>query len=66
MKPFLHNDIEIYSTGNEGKSVIAEKIIRTLKSKIYKYLTSVSKNVHIDKLDAIVNKYNSTYYSTIK
>ena len=66
VKPFLHNDIEIYSTHNEGKSVIAAKIIRTLKSKIYKYMTSVSKTVHIDKLDAIVNKYNSTYYSTIK
>ena len=66
VKPFLHNDIEIYSTHNEGKSVIATKIIRTLKSKIYKYMTSVSKTVLIDKLDAIVNKYNSTYYSTIK
>ena len=61
-----HNDIEIYSMHNEGKSVIAERFIRTLKSKIYKYMTSISKNVYIDKLDDIVNKYNNTYESTIK
>ena len=55
----------MYSTDNEGKSVIAEKFIRTLKNKIYKHMTSVSKNVYIDKLDEIVNKYN-TYHSKIK
>ena len=57
---------EVYSTHNEGKSVIAERFIRTLKNKIYKYMTSISKNVYIDKLDDIVNKYNNTYHSTIK
>ena len=41
----------MYSTHNEGKSVVAERFIRTLKSKIYKYMTSISKNVYIDKLD---------------
>ena len=56
----------MYSTHNEGKSVVAERFIRTLKNKIYKYMTSVSKNVYIDKLDDIVNKYNNTYHSTIK
>ena len=56
----------MYSTNNEGKSVIAERFIRTLKKKIYKYMTSVSKNVFIDKLDDIVDKYNNTYHSTIK
>ena len=67
MKSWLEkNDIEIYSTHNEGKSVSAERFIKTLKSKIYKYLTSVSKNVYIDKLDGTVNKYNNTYHSTIK
>ena len=50
----------MYSTNNEGKSVVAERFIRTLKSKIYKYMTSISKNVYIDKLNAIVNKYNNT------
>ena len=60
------NDIVVYSTNNEGKSVVAEIFIRTLKSKIYKYMTSISKNVYIDKLDAIVNKYNNTYHTTIK
>ena len=60
------NDIEMYSTHNEGKSVIAERFIRTLKSKIYKYMTLVSKNVYIDKLDDIVNEYNNTYHRTIK
>ena len=60
------NDIEMYSTYNEGKPVIDERFIRTLKNKIYKYMTSISKNVYIDKLDDIVNKYNNTYQSTIK
>ena len=56
----------MYSTHNEGKSVVAEKFIRTLKNKIYKYMTSLSKNVYIDKLDDIVNEYNNTYHRTIK
>ena len=60
------NDIKMYSTHNEAKSVIAERFSRTLKIKIYKDRTSVSKNVCIEKLDDIVNKYNNTYYSTIK
>ena len=62
------NDIEMYSTNNEGKSVIAERFIRTLKNKIYKYMTSIStsKNVYIDKLDDIVKKYNNTYHKSIK
>ena len=56
----------MYSTHNEGKSVFAETFIRTLKTKIYKYMTSVSKNVYIDKLDDIVNEYNNAYHRTIK
>ena len=56
----------MYSTNNEGKSVISERFIRTLKNKIYKYMTSISKNVCIDKLDDIVKKYNSIYHRTIK
>ena len=67
MKSWLKdNSIEMYSTHNEGKSVIAERFVRTLKIKIYKCLTSVSKNVYIDKLDEIVNKYNNAYHRTIK
>ena len=67
MKLFLqHNDIEMYSTHNEGKSVVAERFIRTLKTKIYKYMTAISKNVYIDKLDDIVKKYNNTYHTAIK
>ena len=67
MKPFLQtNDIEIYSTQKEGKSVVAERFIRTLKNKINKYMTSISKNVYIDKLGDIVNKYNNKYHDTIK
>ena len=59
MKSFLqNNDIEIYSTQNERKSVISKRFIRALKNKIYKYMTSVS-NVYFDKLDDIVNKYNN-------
>ena len=55
----------MYSIQSEGKSVAAERFIRTLKNKIYKYMTSISKNVYIDKLDDIVNEYNNTY-RTIK
>ena len=55
------NDIEVYSAHNKGKSIVAERFVRILKNQIYKYLTSVSKNVYVDKLDDIVNKYNNTY-----
>ena len=60
------NNIEIYSTHNEGKSVVAERSIRTMQNKIYKYMTSISKNMYIDKLDGIVNEYNNKYHKTIK
>ena len=67
MKSWLEkNDIEMYSTHNQEKSVVTERFIRTLRNKIYKYMTSISKNVYIDKLDDIVNKYNNAYHSTIK
>ena len=67
VKSFLHNNnIEMYSTHNEGKSVVAERFIRTLKNRTYKYMTSISKNVYIDKLDYMVNKYKNTYHRTIK
>ena len=67
MKSWLEkNCIEIYSTHNERKSVIAERFIRTLKNKIYKNMTPISKSVYIDKLDDIVNKYSNTYHNTIK
>ena len=59
------NDIEMHSIHNEGKSVVAERSIRTLKIKIYKYLTLVSKNVYINKLYDIVGEYNNTYHRTI-
>ena len=60
------NDIEMYSTHNEWKSVVAERFIKTLKSKVYKYMTSISKNVYIDKLNDTANEYNNTYHRTIK
>ena len=67
MKSWLQkNAIEMYSTHKEEKPVVAERFIRTLKNKTYKYMTSISKNVYIDKLDDIVNKYNNTYHSTLK
>ena len=50
----------MYLIHSEGKSVVAETFITTLKTKIYKYMTSVSKNVYIDKLDDIVGEYNNT------
>ena len=57
-KRLKDNDIEMYSMNNKRKSVVAEGF-RTLKTKIYKYMTSVSKNVHIDKLDDIVGECNN-------
>ena len=60
------NDIEMYSTHNEGKSVVAEKLIRTLDIKICKCMISISKKMYIDKLDDIVNKDNNIYHRTIK
>ena len=61
-----NEDVEIYSTHNEGKSVVAERFIITLKNKTYKYMTSISKNVYTDKLDDIVDEYNNTYHKIIK
>ena len=55
----------MYSTHNEGKSVVAERFIRTLKNKIYKYITSISKYFFIDKLDDMVNEYKNIYHRTI-
>ena len=60
------NNIEMYSTHNEGKSVIAERFIRTLKNKIYKHMTAISKNVYFKVLNDIVDEYNNTYHKTIK
>ena len=60
------NDIIMYSTYNESKSVVAERFIRTLKSKLYKHMTAIGKNVYYDVLDNVVNKYNNTKHSTIK
>ena len=60
------NDIIMYSTYNEGKSVVAERFIRTLKNKLYKDMTAIGKNVYYDVLDNVVNKYNNTKHSTIK
>ena len=60
------NDISMYLTYNEGKSVAAERFIRTLKNKIYKDMTAISKNVYFNVLNNIVDKYNNTYHKTIK
>ena len=66
-KDFLKiNDIEMYSTYNEGKSVVAERFIKTLKNKNFKHMTAISKNIYFDELDDIVNKYNSTVHRAIK
>ena len=60
------SNIEMYSTYNEGKSVVAERIIRVLKKKIFNHMTAVSKDVYFDALDNILNKYNNTDDRTIK
>ena len=56
----------MYSAYNEGKSVVAERFIRTLKNKIFKCVTAISKNVYFDVLDDIDNKYNNTIHKTLK
>ena len=56
----------MYLIHNEGKLAVAERFIKTLKTKTYKYTTWVSKNVSINKLDDIVDEYNNTYHTTIK
>ena len=60
------NNIEKYSTQNKEKSVVPERSIKTLKNKIYKHMTAVSKNVNFDILHDIVDEYNNTYHGTIK
>ena len=60
------NDINMYSTYNEGKSVVAERFIRTLKNKLYKHMTATGKKVYHDVLDDVVDEYNNTKHSTIK
>ena len=67
IKSFLKNNvIEMHSTHNEEKAVVAERFIGTLKNKIYSCMTSISKNVYIDKIDNVVNKCNNSYYNTNK
>ena len=60
------NHIDIYATQNEGKSDIAEKVVRTLRNKIYRHIAAASKNVYVDKLDNIVDKYNNKCQRTNK
>ena len=60
------NIIEMYSAYNEGKSVVTEIFIRTLKNKIFKHMAAIQKNVYFDALDDIVNKYNNTVHRNIK
>ena len=68
-KPFTNflkrNNIEILSIFNEGKSVVADRFIKTLKNKIYKHMTAISKNIYVDVLDDVVNKYNNIVHKTI-
>ena len=67
MKPWVEdNNIEIYLKQHEERSAVAERFIRVVKIKIYINMTSISKNIYIDKIGDIVNKYNNTYHRTIK
>ena len=59
------SNIEMYSTHNEGKSVVAERFIKTLKNKIYKHMTAISKNVYFNALNDPVDEYDNTYHKTI-
>ena len=62
----MRNNIIMYSTYNDGKSVVAERFLITLKNKLYKHMTATGKNVYYDVLDDVVNEYNNTKHSTIK
>ena len=67
MKSWLQdNNVEMHSKYNEEKPVVTERFIGTLKNKMYKNMTSISKNMYIDKLHDIVNTYNNTYHSKMK
>ena len=67
LKTFLKiNKIEMYSTRNEGKSAVAERLVKTLKNKLFKHMTAVLKNVCFHALEDVVNKYNNTIHRTIK
>ena len=67
MKSWLQDsNIEIYLTHNEEKSVDTERVFRIFKNKLYKHLNAVSKNVYVEKLDGIIDKYDITYHRTIK
>ena len=61
-----NNNVEIYSKYNEGKFVVAERFVRTLKNKIYKHMTAISRNDYFDVLNYIVDKYNIKYHKNIK
>ena len=67
---FLKNGYQtiilLYSTYDKGKSVLAERFIRTLKNKLYKHMTATGKNFYYDALDDVLNKYNNTKHSAIK
>ena len=66
-KRWLSNDdITMYSTFNEGKSVVVERFIRTLKNKLHKHMTAINKNVYYDVLHDVVNEYNNSKHNTIK
>ena len=66
-KRFLKiNNIEMYSTYKEVKPLIAERFIKTMKNKIFKHMTAVSKYIYFDVLDDIVDRYNNTVHRTIK
>ena len=67
MKSWLEkNATKMYLTHREGRSGVAERFITTLKNKVYKYMTSISKNIYVDKLDDTLHKYNNTYHRTVK
>ena len=67
LRDFLKiNDIEMYSTCNEGKSVVAERFIRTLKNTIFKHVTAIQQNIYFDVWDDIVDKYTNTVHRTIR
>ena len=60
-----NNDIFIFLTYNEGKSVITERFIRTLKAKIYKKMTANDSRTYLSYLNKMVDQYNNTYHHSI-
>ena len=59
------NDLSMYSTHNEGKPIVAERFIRTLKRKNYKKMIATDSKPYLGYLNKLVKEHNNTYHRSI-